>query len=203
VLQSLREPLEDHVITIVRAEGPLKLPADFQLVMAANGCPCGRLGAVSSSETGCFCTPDEVRRYWKKLGSALLDRIELRVPVNVPSVLVPGGTGEEESAVIARRIKNAVEIQKERFKGSQARRNGRMSPGQIEKFCHLSEKAAEAFRFAAAKLGLSGRACHGILKTARTIADLDGKDSIDTVHVLEAVQHRRFGDDPYDILTAE
>jgi magnesium chelatase family protein len=210
VLQSLREPLEDRIITIVRAEGPQKLPADFQLIMAANSCPCGRLGNRSVeeyAESGCFCTPDEIRRYWKKLGSALLDRIELRVPLRAPALLSKGG--EEKSAVIKRRVTAAVEIQKERF-GKPAlpsvynvRRNSRMSPAQIEKFCLLTAKAEEAFILAAAKLALSGRACHGILKIARTIADLEGKDSIDTVHILEAVQHRRFGDDPYDILTAE
>ena len=233
LLQSLREPLEDHVITVVRAEGPLRLPADFQLILAANSCPCGRLGsglskkdpasgAVSgtvsgadSRETGggpgaslCFCTPDEIRRYWRKLGGALLDRIELRVPLRAPGVLAPGGEGEEGSAQIRGRVLAAVEIQRERFKASisplgyETRRNARMSPGQIEKFCRLSDRAAEAFTVAAARLDLSGRACHAVLKIARTIADLEGKDSIDTVHILEAVQHRRFGNDPYDILQA-
>jgi len=209
VLKSLREPLEDHVITIVRAEGPLRLPADFQLILAANGCPCGRLGAsiesapgLQSAGSGCFCSPDEIRRYWRKLGSALLDRVELRVPVSAPGVLVPGGSGEEGSAAVTGRVLAAVEMQKERFMGTGIRRNSRMLPAQIEKFCRLTGKAAEAFKLAAARLGLSGRACHGILKIARSIADLEGKDSLDTVHILEAVQHRRFGDDPYDIIAA-
>ena len=227
VLQSLREPLEDRLITIVRAEGPLKLPADFQLILAANSCPCGRLGvanrnAASSFEhtgspraasaferqdslpadTGCFCSPDEIRRYWRKIGSALLDRVELRVPVSAPEVLAPGAEREEKSADISRRVLAAVEIQKERFKGSAIRRNSRMLPDRVEKFCPITDRASEAFRVAGAKLGLSGRACHGILKVARTIADLEEKDSLDTAHILEAVQHRRFGDDPYDIIGA-
>ena len=210
VLQALREPLEDRVITIVRAEGPMKLPADFQLIMAANSCPCGRLGAALNSnaaapflESGCFCSADEIHRYWRKLGSALLDRIELRVPVHAPGVLSPGGKSEEGSAVIKKRVLAAVEIQRKRFKKSDVRRNARMSPPLIEKFCTLTDKAENAFTLAAAKLGLSGRACHGILKIARTIADLEGRDSIDTVHILEAVQHRRLGDDPYDILSSD
>ena len=220
VLHSLREPLEDRFITIVRAEGPMRLPADFQLILAANGCPCGRLGSVIGStagpsaganspqtagafgSSGCFCGPDEIRRYWRKLGSALLDRIELRVPVRAPGVLVPGGEREERSRDIALRVQAAVEIQRERFKTSGIRRNSRMLPGQIDRFCPITDRASEAFTLAAAKLGLSGRACHGILKIARTIADLEGKDSLDTVHILEAVQHRRFGDDPYDIISA-
>ena len=213
VLQSLREPLEDRVITIARAEGKQKLPADFQLILTANNCPCGRLGAgfpgsegvadvnTELPESGCFCSPEEIHRYWRKLSSALLDRIDLRVPVRAPGVLLPGGEGGKSSAEIRRRIAAAVEIQLERFKGSNTRRNSRMFPGQIEKFCHLTKKAEEVFALAAARLSLSGRACHSILKIARTIADLGGISSIDTAHILEAVQHRRYGDDPYDILS--
>jgi magnesium chelatase family protein len=202
VLQSLREPLEDRVVTIVRAEGHQKLPADFQLILAANSCPCGRLGADSakSMAPSCFCSPDEINRHWRKLGSALLDRIDIRVPVRAPGILIPRGEGGEKSGEIRRRVVQAVEIQKERFKGSETRRNSGMSPGQMEKFCVLTKKAEEVFVLAAAKLSLSGRACHSILKVARSIADLEGKELIDTVHVLEAIQHRRFGDDPYDIL---
>ena len=214
VLQSLREPLEDKVITIVRADGPLRLPADFQLVLAANSCPCGRLGAVHSEaagmhggEAGCFCAPDEIKRYWRKLGSALLDRIELRFPIR--SAGAPSTSkGKEESqycssAEIRRRVMAAVEIQRERFKGSPMRRNAGIFPGLIEEYCPLTKKAKEAFTVAAVKLGLSGRACHGILKVSRTIADLEGAAVIDTVHLLEAVQHRRFGEDPYDIFSIE
>ena len=153
-------------------------------------------------DSGCFCTPDEIQRYWKKLGSALLDRIELRIPVRTPGVLIPLGGGGETSAEIRRRVTAAVEIQRRRFKGLGIRRNSRMLPAQIDSFCHLSKKAEEVFTIAADKLCLSGRACHGVLKIARTIADLEGKDAIDTIHVLEAVQHRSYGDDPYDIISA-
>jgi magnesium chelatase family protein len=203
VLQSLREPLEDRVITIVRAEGPMRLPADFQLIMAANACPCGKLGAAisgNSPESGCFCSSEEIHRYWRRLGSALLDRIELRVPVNSPGVLSPSGEAGESSREVRQRVAAATEIQRKRFRGTGARRNAGMIPSQIESFCLLPGKAGEVFNAAATRLGLSGRACHGVLKIARTIADLEGKDSIDAVHVLEAVQHRRFGDDPYDVL---
>ena len=202
VLQSLREPLEDRVITIVRAEGPLKLPADFQLLMAANSCPCGRLGNSTENVSGCLCSMDEIHKYWRKIGYALLDRIEIRVPVNTPGVLDPCPNNAEKSIDIRKRVSLAIEIQRKRFKdsGGAIRRNSSMSGSHIEKYCILTKKAASAFRLAASKLSLSGRACHGILKIARTIADLDGKDSIDTLHVLEAVQHRRYGEDPYDII---
>jgi magnesium chelatase family protein len=152
---------------------------------------------------GCLCGSDEIQRYWRKIGAALLDRVELRVPVAAPPLEALGGGGEEPSAEIARRVLAAVEIQKDRFKGTGTRRNARMTPAQTELFCVLTRRAGEAFRDAAALLGLSGRAYHAILRTARTIADLDGKDSLDTVHVLEAVQHRRLGNDPYDILSVE
>ncbi|MDR0719504.1 MAG: YifB family Mg chelatase-like AAA ATPase [Treponema sp.] len=216
VLQALREPLEDRVVTIARAEGNVRLPADFQLILAANPCPCGRFGAASAAsyaaESGakggrgeaniCFCTPDEIRRYWRRIGAALLDRVELRTAASSPGVSVLSGGSEEPSAVVARRVAQAAALQKERFKGLGIRRNARIPVSLIDKFCPLTQRAKEVFGVAASKLGFSGRAYHGTLKTARTIADLEGKDLIDAVHILEAVEHRRLGDDPYDILTS-
>jgi magnesium chelatase family protein len=201
VLQSLREPLEDRVITIVRAEGPARLPADFQLVMAANNCPCGRLGMASGGDQGCFCSPDEIRRYWRRIGGALLDRVELRVAAAAPGPEALAGKGEEPSELVARRVRGAVDIQKERFRDTGIRRNGRMTPLHIERFCPLTARAREALGIAAGKLGLTGRSYHGVIRTARTIADLDGKDTIDAVHILEAAEHRRFGDDPWDVFS--
>ena len=219
VLQALREPLEDRVISIVRAEGPLRLPAEFQLLMTANSCPCGRLGM---RETGgaCFCSPEEINRYWRRFGGALLDRVEIRVAVIPPKIDEIGGRGCEnaitesaaekrtgiesfgnESAVIARRVKSAVEIQRRRFKGTGIRRNAMIPAGRIAALCPLSEKAEGAFHKAVAKLGLSGRAYHGILRTARTIADLEAKETIEAEHILEAVYHRRLGEDPWAILS--
>jgi magnesium chelatase family protein len=199
VLQSLREPLEDRVITIVRAEGPARLPADFQLIMTANNCPCGRLGMASGGEQGCFCSSDEIRRYWRRIGGALLDRVELRVPAAAPGPEALAGSGEEPSECIAGRVREAVAIQKNRFRDTGIRRNSRMTPLHIERFCPLTAGAKEALGIAAGKLGLTGRAYHGVIRTARTVADLDGKDTIDTVHILEAAEHRRFGDDPWDV----
>ncbi|AEF82528.1 YifB family Mg chelatase-like AAA ATPase [Leadbettera azotonutricia] len=201
VLQSLREPLEDRVITIARAEGPVRLPADFQLLMAANTCPCGRLGMASSDAQACFCTAEEIHRYWRRIGAALLDRVELRAPAPAPGLDAFSMGQEEPSVEIALRVERAAAIQKERFKGLGIRRNARMSPSLIDQYCPLTPRAREAFHTAAAKLGLSGRAYHGILRVARTIADLEGKEMLDTVHILEAVEHRRLGEDPYDIFT--
>jgi magnesium chelatase family protein len=202
VLQSLREPLEDRVITIARAEGSLQLPADFQLVMAANSCPCGRLG-IREGSRGCLCTPEEIRRYWRKFGGPLLDRIELRVGVSNPGLGDPGGPGEEPGALIARRVAGAAAIQRERFRGTGLRRNARLPAGFPGSRCPITEKAGEALRKAASTLGFSGRACQGLLRVARTIADLEGREQVEAVHILEAVQFRRQGEDPYDILTLE
>jgi magnesium chelatase family protein len=211
VLQALREPLEDRVITISRAEGPVRLPADFQLILAANGCPCGRLGSRAWEENAsCFCSPEEIHRYWRKIGGALLDRIELRTMALNPEFasIEEKAHNEESSATIRARVLKAVEIQRNRFKGTDlqdaalcVRRNAGMSPLQIEHFCPLASRAKEALNIASSKLNLSGRAYHAILRTARTIADLDGEDTLDAVHVLEAIEHRRIGDDPYDVFS--
>ncbi|MDR1419420.1 MAG: ATP-binding protein [Treponema sp.] len=206
VLEALREPLEDQVITISRADGPVRLPAGFQLLLAANSCPCGRLGlpaADGASGAACLCGSEEIRRYWRKFGAALLDRIELRVPVLPPGgkEMCGGGNGET-SAEIAVRVRKAVEVQRERLAKRGYRRNARIPAGLVDLVCPLTDRAAAAFRKAAAALGFSGRACHGVLRTARTIADLDEKEVIDTVHVLEAVQHRRYGEDPRDCCLA-
>jgi magnesium chelatase family protein len=225
VLQALREPLEDRVISIVRAEGPVRLPAEFQLILAANSCPCGRLGMREPGDAGgtggaadtegipardgtaagrgCFCSPEEIQRYWRRFGAALLDRVELRVAVLPPAagdMSLPAGEG---SAEIARRVEKAVDIQRRRLRGTNIRRNALIPAGLIDSCCPLSARAEAAFRRAITRLALSGRACHGILRLARTIADLEGSEPVDAVHVLEAIQHRRLGEDPYDIFTAE
>jgi magnesium chelatase family protein len=212
VLQALREPLEDRVISIVRAEGPVRLPAEFQLVMATNCCPCGRLG-IRDEKSGyvngaaCFCSQEEINRYWRKFGGALLDRVEIRTAVLPPRIGDMSGRrqngAEDSSAVIAARVRAAVEIQRQRFKGLGIRRNALIPAGKIEDFCPLDEKAESAVQKALAQLGLSGRAYHGILRVARTIADLEGKETIETVHILEAVQHRRLGEDPWEIMSIQ
>ena len=228
VLQALREPLEDRLLTIVRAEGYFKLPADFQLILAANACPCGRLGTEGNWQPAmgesmflnpanfslmgsCFCSSEEIHKYWRKISGPLLDRIDIRVPVIGNSeVLSKSSEGKhnETSVIIQQRVIRAVELQHLRFKdkegnGFYCRRNARMSPAYIERFCPLSKAAEKALGKAMEHLSFSGRAYHSILKTARTIADLDGKEIIETDHILEAVQHRRLGDDPYDVLTLQ
>jgi magnesium chelatase family protein len=225
VLQALREPLEDGVITISRAEGPVKFPARFQLVMAANACPCGRLGiregglgaAFDAGEAeekpedpeippalSCLCSPEEVYRYWRRFGSSLLDRVELRVPALPPAAAEMGKGGGDSSAEIARRVCRALEIQRERLGPDPGfHPNARIPAALLERCCPLTGRANAALRNAAIRLSLSGRAYHGVLRVGRTIADLEGRDSIDAPHIAEALDFRRPGDDPYDILAAE
>ncbi|WP_461256421.1 YifB family Mg chelatase-like AAA ATPase [Treponema sp. R80B11-R83G3] len=204
VLQALREPLEDRVISIVRAEGPVRLPAEFQLLLTANSCRCGRLG-LHGTENACLCSPEEINRYWRKFGGALLDRVEIRAAVLPPKIEEMGVHNNssigENSAAISKRVRAAVEIQRSRFKGTGIRRNAMLPAGKTAALCPMNEKAESAFHAAVSKLGLSGRAYHGILRVARTIADLEGKDVLETEHILEAVHHRRLGEDPWDILS--
>lgn len=230
VLQALREPLEDRVISIARAEGVVRLPADFQLLLAANPCPCGRLGirnnagacetdlhsnneqdaptviADNAAPHYCICSTNDIYRYWRRIGGALLDRIEIRVmarPCALNDMVKHNDSNisaEESSAVIAGRVLEAVEIQRQRYRGTGIRRNAMIPAGKIDSMCPMSPQAANAMHKALSRLGLSGRAYHGILRLARTIADLDGCGLIETVHVLEAVHHRRQGEDPFEVL---
>ncbi|MDR0450611.1 MAG: YifB family Mg chelatase-like AAA ATPase, partial [Treponema sp.] len=200
VLQALREPLEDRVITISRADGPVRLPADFQLLIAANTCPCGRLGMrppdsglhlpdipvqgenagsggvetalrIESRNTswgaeGCYCSAQEIRRYWRKFGAALLDRIELRAGVIPPEAGKLRTGPSESSREIAVRVRKAVEIQRRRFRDTGLRRNAGMPPAMLARFCSMPEKTESILQQAVEKLGLSGRACHGVLRVA-------------------------------------
>jgi magnesium chelatase family protein len=128
--------------------------------------------------------------------------MELRVAVNAPEVADLSGEPEEAGAAVAERVERAAAVQRERFAASPARRNSGMSAAEVERYCRMDDAALAAFTKAAEKLGISGRAYHGILRVARTIADLEAADSVRSEHVLEAVQYRRQGDDPYDVFTA-
>lgn len=199
VLQSLREPIEEGRVSLVRALSLARFPAEFQLVMAANPCPCGNLGRKGRA---CLCSIQELQRYRRKLGGPLLDRIDIRVPVEpAPPEVILGPAGES-SAVVRARVRAAIERQVERYceatpaggGGRRSRLNARLEPNLVERHCRLEPEAARAFQFAVQRLSLSSRACHSILKVARTIADLAERDAVGEEQVLEAVQYRRFGD---------
>ncbi len=192
LLQGLREPIENRKVTIVRAEKNILYPASFQLILTANPCPCGNLGR---DERVCYCSTREIQGYWKRLGGALLDRIDIRVPVKPVSVEKMTGEKGEASEQVRERVTAVIKIQTDRYKDYSFNWNAHIPAGLIEKFCYLNNECALILAKATQKLSLSSRACHSIIKVARTIADLDGSESILKVHILEAVQHRRYGEE--------
>lgn len=190
VLEVLRQPLEDGRVTIARASASLTFPARFVLVAALNPCPCGYLG---DARHVCSCTPQQIRRYEEKLSGPLLDRIDIHLEVPaVPFQEVASATEGESSREIKQRVVAARTIQHHRFRGRKGLfSNSQMSSRDLKKFCVLDRDSLALLEKGMARLGLSARAYHRILKIARTIADLAGQEAIGSDHVAEAIQYRR------------
>lgn len=188
VLEALRQPLEDGMITISRSAASVTYPAAFILLAAMNPCPCGHFG---DGIRPCTCTAREIRNYRSRVSGPLLDRIDLHV--EVPAVRYSQLTREEEgesSAAIRERVERARRIQEERFHGAATPHNARMSAGDLRKHCALDRDCRRFLEMAVEKLGLSARAFSRIIKVARTIADLEGDASLRAHHISEAVQYR-------------
>ncbi len=190
-LQSLREPLERREVRITRADHRYRYPAASQIVLATNLCPCGKLG---SFDTECFCSNAELHRYWKKLGAALLDRIEIRIPVGIPDAPELVESEAESSAQIRARVQRAVDLGMERYKGESFLRNAELAAGGVRRYCGMGKEARRSYLHAVQTLRLSARAAETVLKLARSIADLAGEELITGSHLLEAVQYRRAGE---------
>jgi magnesium chelatase family protein len=188
VLESLRQPLEDGLITISRSAFTATVPSVFLLVAAMNPCPCGNRG---DSARECTCHPQQVRRYLTKMSAPLMDRIDLHleVPRLKPGELSSRAEGEP-SRSIRQRVVEARERQNSRFKNSRTRTNSRMTAREIRHYCSVGPETEELLRAAVSRLGLSARAYSRILKMARTISDLAGRDSITAGDVAEAIQYR-------------
>ena len=192
LLQGLREPVEDGWVSIARAGCTVRYPACMQLVLAFNPCPCGNLGRHGQA---CTCTLTEVHRYWRRVGGALLDRIDLRVPLSpVPAGDMCAPTDPEEDRRAARNVHAAVARQRERYAGLGFTWNARIPAAYIDRYCALDAEGRTTLMEEAEKLGTSSRAFHSILRTARTVADLAGDERIRPSHVVEAVRLRRYGD---------
>ncbi|MBU0936829.1 MAG: YifB family Mg chelatase-like AAA ATPase [Spirochaetes bacterium] len=191
VLQALREPLESGYISITRAEKTVRYPSRFTLVLACNPCPCGNLGREHAV---CLCSAGEIQRYWKRLGAPLLDRVDLRIPVQAcaPEALATGAA--EASADIRSRVLQARVIQAARYRDTDYVLNGQLDVSGIDRFCRLSAASRHLMQEGAARDGLSGRAWHSIVRVARTIADLAGVQDVSAEHLQEAWQFRRYGD---------
>jgi magnesium chelatase family protein len=188
VLEVLRQPMESGRVVIARAAGSLAFPARFQLIAAANPCPCGHLG---DPRRECRCTPPEIRRYRARLSGPLLDRIDLQL--EVPAVpyrdLTRGGSGEASRAV-RERVMAARERQVRRKAGGGRPANADLSPPEVRRWCAPDSEGERLLELAMSKLGLSARAIHRILRVARTIADLDGCERLAARHVAEAIAYR-------------
>ena len=187
-LESLRQPLEDKVVTISRVSGSVTYPASFMLVAAMNPCPCGYHTHPTKE---CTCSPSTVARYQKRISGPLLDRVD--VFVEVPPVEYEKLVEEEPAEDSSRprlRVEEARKIQGKRFKESGFFCNSEMGPAEVWKFCQLDEGAKGLLQTATQRLNLSARAFHRILKVSRTIADLEGTDGINIAHLAEALQYR-------------
>lgn len=185
VLEVLREPLESGRITISRAARRADFNARFQLVAAMNPCPCGYLGHYNGK---CRCTPDQVARYRSKISGPLLDRIDLQieVPAVPQEVLLQQADGESSGDIQPR-----VEAARQRQIARQGKANTLLTVSEIDEFCAPDAQGVALLQQAISRLGLSARAYHRVLKVARSIADLEGEESILTSHIAEAVQYRR------------
>lgn len=184
VLEALRQPLEDGIITVSRAQGSITFPAKFILIAAQNPCPCGYLGDPAKS---CICTPTQILRYQKRVSGPLLDRIDLHI--DVPRVKYEKLTDEkvaEESSGIRGRVDGARKVQLKRSKKT----NSELTPKDLKQVCVLDEVSKDLLRMAVNQLNLSARQYTRILKISRTIADLAGEENISSGHIAEALQYR-------------
>lgn len=189
VLESMRQPLEDGVVTISRAAGSLTYPARFLLLAASNPCPCGYYGHPTRS---CTCAVGLVTKYQKRLSGPLLDRIDIHVdvaPVEVDK-LSQVSTGES-SDKIRERVMDALDLQKARFQNTKIRFNSEMNSSEVRKYCEISEEGQQLLRQAVEKLSLSARAYFKTIKVARTIADISHDKNISHIHIAEALQYRQ------------
>ena len=186
-LEVLREPLETGEIHISRAARQASFPARFQFLAAMNPCPCGFLGHPSGK---CCCTPERIARYRARISGPLLDRIDLQIEVpSLPADALPAGRGEsaETSAAVRARVASAAARQRAR----QGKPNGELQPKEVEQHCAPDDEGQALLKSAFARLSLSARAYHRILKVARTIADLASADALTASHLAEAIGYRR------------
>lgn len=188
LLELLRQPMEDRVVTVSRVAASVTYPAKFMLVASMNPCPCGH---QNDPLKACVCTPGQVERYWNKLSGPLLDRIDIHLTVarlkQDELLAAPAG---ESSTVLRARVAAARRRQLDRFADAEITANTDMQPLHIKRYCRLDEATQELLRRAIQQLRLSARAYDRILKVARTIADFEGADEIGAQHVGEAIQYR-------------
>lgn len=187
-LEILRQPLEDHQITISRSSGRITYPCDFQLIAAMNPCQCGYFGHPTRK---CTCRSGAVTKYLSKISGPLLDRMDIHVEVPpVEYAELSQVSPSESSYDIRKRVNQARLLQQQRFEGSGIHCNARITPARLHEFCRMTEDASKVLQMAFDRLNLSGRAYDRIVKVARTIADLAGEEIISSHHILESIRYR-------------
>ena len=187
-LEVLRGPLEDREVNISRVNSSLTYPCNFMFVTSMNPCPCGFYGSIDKK---CTCSPDMINRYIGKISGPLLDRIDIQIDVTPVNYQKLANTEKPEtSAEIKARVNKARKIQNDRYKNYGIFSNSELTPNLTEKYCKLDEASNKIIQNAFERLGLSARGYGRILKVARTIADLEGKEHISSSHVAEAIQYR-------------
>ena len=195
VLEVLRQPLEDRMITISRAKYSVEYPSNFTLIGAMNPCPCGFYNHPTKE---CTCQPFAINRYFSRISGPLLDRIDMHIEVvPVPLSEINGEQVEESSAEIRKRVIAAREIQSRRFAGTSIHSNAMMNSAMLRTFCPLSREVRALLENAMSRLNLSARAYDRIIKVARTIADLAGSDNIEASHIAEAINYRTLDRDSW------
>ncbi|NTU73141.1 YifB family Mg chelatase-like AAA ATPase [Candidatus Roizmanbacteria bacterium] len=193
VLETLRQPLEDGIVTVSRAAGSLTFPARFLLLAASNPCPCGYLGHPKKR---CKCMSGSIERYRKRLSGPLLDRIDLHVDVQpVDETKLYGETDSESSNSIRERVVKARARQRVRYQELSVKTNSHLSPSEMKKYGQINSAAREFLSLAASRLSLSARSYYKVLKVARTIADLQGEKEVNSEAVAEALQFRYHNED--------
>ncbi len=188
VIESLRQPMEDGVITVSRATAKVTYPAKFLLVAAANPCPCGYYG---SKKRECSCTIAQIKKYRSKISGPILDRIDIQV--NIPEVDYDNLSSSEidmDSRAMKELVLKAMEIQRERFKGENINFNAQMEEGHLKRYCKLSDGSHKILKTAVDRFGFSARSYAKVLKISRTIADIEGSENILPRHIKEAISYR-------------
>ncbi len=187
-METLRQPLEDGVVTISRASGRVTYPCQFQLIAAMNPCRCGYFGHPTRE---CTCPKGSVPKYLGRISGPLLDRLDIHIEVPpVEYLQLKEGAVAESSASIRQRVNAARAIQSKRYAGTPITCNARLTPAMLHEVCVMTGAAEKILQLTFERLGLSGRAYDRILKISRTIADMDGAEVIDANHIAQAVQYR-------------
>lgn len=191
VLQALREPMESGMVTIVRAGRLIRFPADFQLIIAANACPCGFTGKQGAY---CTCSPKEIAQYWKKIGGPLIDRVDMRLLMSPPKIASIVDRFPADSKALRELVESATLRQMERTKSLGGVFNGRLEADALVNFCAFAPGAKDALYRRVDEMGLSARASHSVLKVSLTIADLEGENRLTECIIDEALGYRSVGE---------